>query len=79
MLCYLYNDMAYMYVMSDYSYTFNVMLLVQIYGVRDVRHVRTSGDGTLDMRTRIRPADWCVAAEDCWRLKGESGWTGSSP
>ena len=47
MLCYLYHDMA--YVMSDYSYTFNVMLLVQIYGVRDVRHVRTSGDGTLDM------------------------------
>ena len=59
--------------------TFNVMLLVQIYGLRDVWHVRTSSDGTLDMCTRIRPADWCAAAEDCRRQKGQSGWTGSSP
>ena len=52
-------------------YTFNVMLLVQIYGVCDVWHVRTLGDGTLDMRTRIRPADWCAAAEDCrWQKAG---------
>ena len=36
-------------------YTFNVMLLVQIYGVHDVWHVRT-GD-TLDMHTRIRPTE----------------------
>ena len=34
------------------------MVLVQIDGVCDVWHVRTSVDGTLDMHTGNGPVDW---------------------
>ena len=50
------------------------------YDLRDVRHVRHRYSGTLDMRTRIRAADWFArghdidGGRDIWeRLERRSG------
>ena len=59
-----------------------VCTLILCYGLRDVWHVRHIHSGALDMRTRIRPADWCARGSDiaggwdlCGRLESESSRT----
>ena len=49
---------------GDYGLHLNVMLLVQVwaYVMSDMFAHRYSG--AVDMRTRIRPADWCARGSD---------------
>ena len=61
-----------LYAGGDYGLHLNMMLLVQVMAC-DVWHVRHRYSGALDMRTRIRPADWCAHGSDIaggWDLCG---------
>ena len=71
-----------LYAGGDYGLHLNIMLLVQVvaYLMSDMfAHIYS---GTLDMRTRIWPADWCARGSNlaggwdlCRRLESPSSQT----
>ena len=70
-----------LYAGGDYALHLNIMLLVQVMAYVSCTFAHRYS-GALDMRTRIRPADWCARGSDiasgwdlCRRLESQSSRT----
>ena len=71
-----------LYAGGDYALHLNIMLLVQVMAYVMSGTFAHRYSGALDMRTRIRPADWCARGSDiaggwdlCRRLESQSSRT----
>ena len=68
-----------LYAGGDYALHLNIMLLVQVMAYVMSGTFAHGYSGALDMRTGIRPADWCARGSDfagswdlCRRLESQS-------